>query len=817
MNIKKWLWIILAIPFVLIILIEILLMWQSNGLKEKVQDIYTTQLDGELTLSSAKLSLLSSFPDVGLWMKDPTIIVEKDTLLHVKDAGLELSVWSLLFGNINFKSIHFNDGNIGLSRSAKNGKWNFDILKEQEKDTTTQDWNLVVDRIVLKNIAIELLDEVSKINVDLLAKNTTAKGSFEKDNISFGLNSELLVNKYTRKDIPVLQNINLNFELDVIVLDQTTQLENVVLFLGESKLEGNGTFVQTDKGNEWTLKLDGNRINLIQALELAGIYQKEITQGKFDVEIEASGVNPAKGDPTIIIAYDIKNGSAGGGFFSSGITEINSSGKYESSQKNNLLEVNTFEALNGKSPINASLSVSNFTKPTIKAMLSGNIPASWLVVLAPNTMSNIKGDLVFDKLELHVPSNKRNIRGKGGLKTDGFSFDINNNNFYLDQVSIDLANDKLDFQLVDGKFLNGDFNIKGEVENWANLVSNAGIVNIKLDADLKRIEALKWINQWETLASGEKEKSNSNFNIELNSTIAIDESNYGDVLVDEAQLQLFYVKDKLSWKGQAEAMKGTWKLDHSLHFWPSGGYSLRGDTECNNVEIVKLFSEFHDFGQDFISHKHLSGKLYAISMMDITWTKDAELVEDKMNLLVGARISKGELKGFPMLENFSTFVKIDDLKHIKFSEIINVIDISGGKIFIPAMFIQSNALNMDISGEHSFNHDMLYHFKINAGQVLTRKFESHDNRLLPVKAEKSGWFNIYYQISGTPDNFTYASNKRAVKGHFDAMHNRFDSGVIRLENKFGEIDWLRYPSDWSDVQLFDSKEKGKSIEFLDNF
>ncbi len=817
MNIKKWLWITLAIPFMLIILIEIFLMWQSAGLREKVQDIYKTQLEGEFTLTSAKLSLIRSFPNVGLWMKDPTITVEKDTLLNVKDVGLKLRVWSLIFGEINFKSIQLHDGQIRLSRKNQGERWNFDILKKQEMPSDNK-WNLVIDHIFLKNISVNLHDETVKTEIDVLSKSVIAKGSFVKDNVSFALSSDLFVNKYSKNDKTVLQNIDLNFELDINVQDQITQLENIVLFLGESRLKGNGTYIQSNNlDNKWEINLDGTSVDLIQTLELAGIYQKEITQGKFDIQINANGSIPPKGNSTVAIEYDIRNGSVGGGFFSSGITDINASGKYENAPKASLFEVKEFKALNGKDPIKARISIKNFGNPSIEGLISGIIPASWLVLAAPNSISSIKGELLFDDFELIVPNNKRNIRGKGELNTAEVSFDLNNKNFNLDEISIDLTNEKLEFNLKNGTFLNGNFSFNGNLINWANLVNDSGTVGINLNGELGNIDVKNWMNEWATISSGDKKKTSSKLRIELNSSISIKNSNYADVQIDEAQLELSYGNDKLSWKGEAEAMNGTWKLDHSLHFWPSGGFSLRGNTECNNVEIVQLFTEFQDFGQDFISYKHLSGKLYAVSIMDITWSKETEIVQDKMNLLVGARINKGELRGFPLLENFSTFVKIDDLKHIKFSEIINVVDISGGKIFIPAMFIQSNALNMDISGEHSFNHDMLYHFKINAGQVLTRKFENHDNRLLPVKAEKAGWFNIYYQISGTPDNFSYASNRRAVKGHFDAMHNRFNSGVIRLENKFGQIDWLRYPSNWSDVQLFDSKESGKTIEFLDNF
>ncbi|MCB9297923.1 MAG: hypothetical protein H6559_33085 [Lewinellaceae bacterium] len=78
----------------------------------------------------------------------------------------------------------------------------------------------------------------------------------------------------------------------------------------------------------------------------------------------------------------------------------------------------------------------------------------------------------------------------------------------------------------------------------------------------------------------------------------------------------------------------------------------------------------------------------------------------------------GELRDFGMLESFSTFVKIKDLEQIRFVDMQNFLEIRKQRLYLPAMFIRSNALNMTISGEHTFNNEIEYNIKVNAGQVL---------------------------------------------------------------------------------------------------
>ena len=88
-------------------------------------------------------------------------------------------------------------------------------------------------------------------------------------------------------------------------------------------------------------------------------------------------------------------------------------------------------------------------------------------------------------------------------------------------------------------------------------------------------------------------------------------------------------------------------------------------------------------------------------------------------------IEEGELIDFEPLENLSSFVSIDDLKHVKFSTLENTIEIEDEVLTIPAMEIKSSALSVFLSGTHTFTQEIDYRIKLLlSDQDLLREYQN---------------------------------------------------------------------------------------------
>ena len=120
---------------------------------------------------------------------------------------------------------------------------------------------------------------------------------------------------------------------------------------------------------------------------------------------------------------------------------------------------------------------------------------------------------------------------------------------------------------------------------------------------------------------------------------------------------------------------------------------------------------------------------------------------------------------------------------MKFTNMQNYLEVSNQRLYIPVMFIQSNALNMSLSGVHTFNNDIDYKIKINAGQTVMNRVKKHDPDLDPLPAEK-GWFNLFYTIVGNVDVYDMKRGKKTVKAEFERSEARKSIIARELDQAF---------------------------------
>ncbi len=139
-----------------------------------------------------------------------------------------------------------------------------------------------------------------------------------------------------------------------------------------------------------------------------------------------------------------------------------------------------------------------------------------------------------------------------------------------------------------------------------------------------------------------------------------------------------------------------------------------------------------------------------------------------------------------------------------------------GRIYLPVMFIQSNAANLTVSGEHTFDQDIAYYLKVNAGQVLANRFRRHDPNLAPKPARKDGFFNLYYAITGNIDEYEVKTARRRVKEDFELSELRRREVQQALEREFGiPIDLIEEPVEWRDIPEYQEDPNDDSPEYLD--
>jgi hypothetical protein len=210
-----------------------------------------------------------------------------------------------------------------------------------------------------------------------------------------------------------------------------------------------------------------------------------------------------------------------------------------------------------------------------------------------------------------------------------------------------------------------------------------------------------------------------------------------------------------------------------------------------DINIEGLLASFSNFDQTFITSENLSGRANIWATTTIPMDNNWNIREKEVTSKCALEIHSGRLRNLKTLEDFSDYVHIEDLQDIRFSDLHNYLEIEGGKVLLPVMFIQSSAMNLSISGVHTFDQKISYFLKLNAGQTVANKLRKTDFKKDLKDARKSGWINMYFVLEGTTEDVRYQQYRTAVLAGFEQSSQLKENLRKELVDLFGyDVYWV---------------------------
>jgi hypothetical protein len=281
----------------------------------------------------------------------------------------------------------------------------------------------------------------------------------------------------------------------------------------------------------------------------------------------------------------------------------------------------------------------------------------------------------------------------------------------------------------------------------------------------------------------------------------------GDLTFENRQMRI---------SGSANGMDGIFNLDGVLYFDLSP--RLEAKLDCQKIDVKAFFRQTNNVGQTYLTHENIAGSMNSKMLIHAFWDSTGHFQMDKLHVWAGVGIQQGELKGFKMLEEFATCAKIQDLRNVRFVDMQNWLEVKNSTFYMPAMFLQNNAMNLTIAGEQTFDDRIDYGIKVNAGQVLANKFKKHNSKLDPIPAKENGFFNLYFSIAGTLDAYKYETNKRKVKSQFERSERQKAQIRSALIKAFGApLNMLREPKGWEDKGEPSASQNDNDVEYIEGF
>jgi hypothetical protein len=799
---RKWLKRLLigfAITFVLLLLLPILF---EKAIGRRIVSEINDNINTEIRVKDFSLSLIRSFPSVTLDLRN-VVLIGTDEQIMFKAAHLrfQFGLFSLFSKKIDIQSVIAEKGAL-LLKVNKNGKSNYDILKPSDTKAKN-DVAFVLKKAILEDITIGYDNFLDAQNIGLTINNATFKGAFSAKNFELKSDADLHSHGVTLSNNTFLQNNKLRYStaIKVDLEKKRYDIKQFELDIEKNIFDVTGTVQSGKNSNTFDLDFNGKKCDLSSLLQLLpNQYRTPFADFESDGNISATasvkGVMSKTQNPAIVAELNLKNGSLKSNKLSNALENVNFTANFSNGTERNAASTSflipDFQGFFGKQELNLKLGVKNLDLPFIDFYLNGKIPVQAVHELMLKKSSEGSGFITLQDLSVQgFLSDMKSLNRISQVKMSG--------NIDAEKIAMVFPNGQLNVPSGNIKFDNNNITIKdlgieglenaivlnGNVSNFLPVfLKDSTQQNAKLDFTAKLIASKLNLNKLLAATATDKKTTNTS----KNNTSKNNEKPFYKYLsgtfqsdIQDFEYQRFRGKnflgvlnfddDNIGINGNVEAMGGTMALKGRIALHKNA--DLHATVAANQIDATTFFYQCENFGQSVLQDKNIKGKLNARIVIDGKWNEKGNFSNKDLVAYAYLNIQNGELKNIKMLEEFSTFVKIEDLHNIKFTNLENWFEIRDNWTYMPVMELRNNALNMSVSGSHSFNNDINYNVKVNAAQVVINRFKKFNPRLSPQKdIEDDGLFDLFFNMKGTLDKYEIEQAKSYVKGEFER-------GIIR--------------------------------------
>lgn len=785
--------------------------------EKEVKDYMIGQLNENLKTKvivdskNIQLSLFKDFPFASLVFKNITMLeapisisgpdkkgnrkfLKQDTLFSVEDISLQFSIWDILGKNYVVKEITADNGRIRL-REGKGGSVNWDVWKGSDDNASSSGGSAFnLERFELKRISFSYFDLKDKDDIVCHIHKGIISGDFSSKEYDLRISGDIRAGHFNIDSVSYLDDKPVKLDLNLRVDNEKDLYEfnDALVTLSDLKIQVEGKYISGKESDLIDISLKGKDMDVQSVLSLLPEkYSKDIrdfqSEGEFYGNAYIKGKIDDVNSPEVKIDFGIKKADITQ--LSSGISlkNVQVTGNYFASSVSSsyFLDLQSFSAILANGKIAGSIRVDNFSSPRVSASVNADL-------LLEDVRQLLKVDTVWNyPVETLAGSLRLNMKYQGMLGISGNyrKSDFENMSMSGDvtllNAGMKIKNSALAFDSINGSFLlnnnsitvnsfsgntpRSDFYLKGDLKN---------ILAYSLfdDADVE-IDAIFQSNNFDLneflLDQEESTRRDTVYNVHfsprinfrLNSDIGHLSFRKFEATDIRGTFQLRDQKligDPISFSTMDGSVSGSGMVDGSI----DSLLLVTCDASLKRLNINKLFSQFENFGQTTMTHENLKGIGTAQVQFASVWTSDLTADLNRIYVRSDLIVEKGELIRFEPMKALSKYIEVSELEVIKFSTLSNQIEIKDQKIFIPKMDINSSALDISLSGNHTFNNEIDYHIKVLMSDILFQKAKrakKENTEFGVVEDDKSGRTSLFISMTGTVDEPIIKYDRKGAK------------------------------------------------------
>ena len=817
---------------VLLLIPVIAVSFFGGSVAKAVVGAMNKRLQTEIVVQDYDVGFLSTFPNLSVNLADVQVKgSDGSELLVAEEVSCLLDLGSL-FGKIRVEEVVVSDGRLQLLADV-DGNTNYQLTgytsvgdqadASAAEETPTE---FAIEDARFRGVELVYRDEQLRIDLTGAIDRASFSGDFGADNYLLSAEAKLDVYHLDQEGTRYLSEQQLSFTTETKIDNRENSYTFAPLAVQTGDLSFNivGDLATTKEGLRTNLRLESRSGNLEDIIALippayAGGLTELDTKGKLLLTATAAGEWTQRKYPRITGELTFTDGRVGSPRTNVGVRDLDlkATFTYLDGVRGGVQSF-AIERLTGlfrRQQFTMALEVQDVNDPRITFSADGALPLGSLpAILGEGPITDGDGFVRIEGLrvagryeDMLRPRTMGRVATAGRLTFDDGELTVNERELSFPSGTLELRDNAL--TLTDFTFTapGTDISFTGEATNLipvlfadslntndAELLFDATLTGESIDFDeLLKLAGPTEAEEEDAAAAGQTDSLRAKTvtrRTEITDLLRgrfdadLKEWNYDLYEGENFRGQLLFTPRRLDVIGLTDAMDGRLELDGSVYF--EAYQRIEGRVSCDDIDVEEFFAQGDNYYQEVLTSDNIEGRMDAKLFIRAYYDEVGEFDFDKLSVKAGVSILDGELHDFDMLENFAFALKAGDLEEVRFTKLQNYFEIEEQTLYIPQMFIQSSALNLELSGSHTFENYLEYYIKVNAGQAIANKIKRHDDELSVLPARRRGFFNLYYTVLGPLETFAVESNKRSVKDNF--RRSLYRKGRIKqeLERLFAE-------------------------------
>ena len=782
-----------------------------------------------VSTSGVEFTFFANFPHASLHLRDvtipsahPEVFGKEDTLLVAKSVFLTLNPFELLRGKGHVESFRIVHGYLNL-RHSKEGVRNYDLLRPRPEETpppqgeeaAASPITLDIREMRLDQMVTQFRDAQALFSTRLILPKLRAQFSLVGANSYFRVRAEGLVEHARQGDFVFAQKQHFELSSNLQIEDQRLETVSTSLQLDRNELEVSGFLHLSDHTTEWNIR--GKNLDLRTLLAFASQYKWQLPpsvdlEGKLNADLQLKGVL----DRPLSIEMNLYGERLGlryaGEHYTLRVLQGHFSNGAEGSRAATSFSISRCEIVHRNSTLTGKFRMTNLDHPHLYAqvgfaLVNNEVQLPFLTpYLERYSFLRGSGECVTSLQDLGHVTPETLIDPKLRFDLD-FSIDrlLPNPHQIFTSVegALTLNNEDLIKGAIRGKWNGSPFDLGINVQNVFSLFRKGALPQWTINAHLSQWKIPSdGLPVWNPDASPSERDSIAPSPVEdlwsrlgtFRGDVRLSSCTYRDSPIDSVAARVVANRDRIQIDLQKAQLLGG-RLHGDLLFQSEGEKNsvLYANLFPERLDLRELFLRYDDFGLTNFGHKNLSGLLSGSLSLHLPFFQGKPYFPD-LQLRSRVTVQNGELNEIEGLEALSTFIRLEELRHIRFSTLSNEISILQEKITVPQMQINSSALSLRFQGEQYFDSRFQYRLQLSLSDLLFHRMRSKSRDIDDESYQEEGKEGgvLYLLLQGDSAGVRVSYDRKALA---DRYRERVANEKEALRDLFNEEFGLRPSSD----------------------